>query len=602
MFSISLVFLLFIILLIFPFINKRNQLTKAWNEKFTLASITEKLLILVKRFPFSIACVFGLTVLFFININSNEYELPYQLWIFFSTGLFINLSTVLFFEDFSNNLKTQGLSLLALLLWATYCYFLPENANDISLTKRIELFVFGGAAFLSLLFVSFLKKNKEHAFWNFATNTLFQLIIAYLFGGILFGGLSLAILAINTLFGVLFLDEIYFNLLVVCFQLFSPLYFLANIPSKTEKEINEVGYSTSQKILSLYILTPILVVYTLILYAYLFKIIFIWELPNGWVSWLVTALAFGGLLVISLFFPIREYENNKVINFITHWIGILILPLLVLMSIGIFRRIGDYGITINRMYVLLLNIWLYGIYLYLFITKSRKIKWILISIVLLAVGTSISSFGTASFTKKWMSKRINLVLQQPLPLEEAQEVFSQLSQKEKEQIKSTLEYLHKNFGRESVQVFFTDSISNNYWSFLSESGLSEVLKEKYESISYYSDPKKIWKVETYSNFTRIDYYPYHTSNKSKVDRLSTGEQVLIDVVVDSKTFSIPVDEFVSKYLDTEVKLRSEKDWIIRGEDFTLLLKGFQGDYYPEKDSIYVRNLEGYLFYEKKSEF
>ena len=36
------------------------------------------------------------------------------------------------------------------------------------------------------------------------------------------------------------------------------------------------------KVLGLYILLPILAIYTVILYGYLIKIIATWELPNGW--------------------------------------------------------------------------------------------------------------------------------------------------------------------------------------------------------------------------------------------------------------------------------------------------------------------------------
>ena len=36
--------------------------------------------------------------------------------------------------------------------------------------------------------------------------------------------------------------------------------------------------------------------------------------------------------------------------------------LLVLMTIGIARRLNDYGITLNRLYLLTLNIWYMSIY------------------------------------------------------------------------------------------------------------------------------------------------------------------------------------------------------------------------------------------------
>jgi len=358
--------------------------------------MTEKLSLLVKRFPISILLIVGLAVLFFVGINKDFDDISYQFWIFFSIGAIISVTTTLLFEDYFSNLKNYGITLFAVLLWGVYCYFLPEKTENIQISKVIEIFVVSGTAFCAMFFISFLKKNNDHAFWNFTTQTLFQMVLACVFGTILFGGLSLALLAIDSLFNVSVDSKIYGNLAVICFALFTPIYFLANIIDKTEKHNNEIFYNKVQKILALYILTPILAVYAVILYAYLFKIVVAWELPNGWVSWLVSALALGGLIVITVLYPVREQEKNKVVNFISHWFGLLILPLLLLMTIGIFRRIGDYGITINRGYILFLNLWFYGIYIYLFFTKSRHVKWILISFVAVALMTSVNVYGVAT--------------------------------------------------------------------------------------------------------------------------------------------------------------------------------------------------------------
>ncbi len=62
----------------------------------------------------------------------------------------------------------------------------------------------------------------------------------------------------------------------------------------------------------------------------------------------------------------------------------IVVPLLVLMTVGIARRISDYGFTVNRAYILLLNLWFYGVYIYLFAVRGRHVKWILISAVVVA--------------------------------------------------------------------------------------------------------------------------------------------------------------------------------------------------------------------------
>ena len=577
---------------------------------FSIRSITEKLSLSVKRFPISILLFIGLAILYFIAIHGKFDDVSFQLWIFFSVGAFISVAVTLFFEDYFSNLKNYGITLFAALFWGVYCFFLPEKTDDIQISKGIEIFVIGGTAFFAMLFIAFLKKNKDRTFWNFATQTLFQMAVACVFGAILFGGLSLALVAIDYLFNVSIDRKLYSYLAVICFVLFSPIYFLSNIPDKTEKQDDEIFYTKIQKILALYILTPILAVYAVILYAYLFKIIAAWELPNGWVSWLVSALGLGGLIVITLLYPVREQVKNKIVNFISCWFGLLILPLLMLMTIGIFRRISDYGITINRGYILLLNIWFYGIYIYLFITRSRHIKWILISFVAIAFMTSISVWSVANITKRSLTKEVSAVLPKQVSAEEARGTFAGLTQKEKDRMKSTLEYLYRNYGKGSVQPFFTDTISDNYRDFLSKLDLDE----KAERFYYYTYNNKTWRIDGYSTFAKIGY----SGNKKGKDSDDSSKkeattqpapphdskpityfdrfQTTIEVFADNRTFSIPMKKITLEYLATDAKLRNEKDWTIQGDDYMLIISSFFVNYYPAKDSIFINNFEGYLFY------
>jgi hypothetical protein len=594
MFSIFiLIFIVVAVGVSFTVVAKKKQDTNGANRFFSVSSMTEKLSLLAKRFPISILLVIGLAVLFFVAINGDFDDISYKFWFFLSVGAFISITVTLFAEDFLNNLKTYGITFFTVLLWGVYCFFLPEKGSDIQIGKWIEIFVIGGTAFLAMLFIPFLKKNKDRAFWNFATQTLFQIALACVFAAILFGGLSLALLAIESLFNVSVAGKVYGNLAVVCFVLFAPLYFLANIPNKTEKHSDEIFYTKVQKVLALYILTPILAVYAVILYAYLFKIIITWELPNGWVSWLVSALALGGLLVIMFLYPVREESENKVIDFLSRWFGLLILPLLVLMSIGIFRRIGDYGLTINRCYVLLLNLWFYGIYIYLFFSQSRHIKWILISPVVIALLTSVSVWSMANVTKNSLTKEVSIILNKQVSVEETKAIVAEMTQEEKDKIRDKLEYLYYNFGKESVQPFFADTVSDGYWSFLSELGLRDTFDEEYERI-YYTSHKELWQIEPYTTFARIDYYDYKRDYDYDINYSLKKDTV--EVSIGNRTFSLPMRKIALAYLATNESLRDERELVIKGKNYKVLIREFYGSYYPAKDSILINSLDGYLFY------
>ena len=596
MVSILILILILIAVGVFAIVMKRKE-SNAVSRFFSISSITEKLLLLIQRFPISILLVVGLAVLFFVAINKDFDDISYQLWIFFSIGAIISITATLFSEDHFNNLKTYGITLAAVLLWGMYCVvFLPEKFDDVQTGKGIEIFVIGGTAFFAILFISFLKKNKDRAFWSFSSQTIFQLALASIFGAILFGGLSLALLAIDSLFNASIDEKLYGYLAVICLALFTPIYFLANIPNKTEKHNNELFYSKIQKIFALHILSPILAIYAVILYAYLFKIIAVWELPNGWVSWLVSALGLGGLLVIMLLYPAREQGNNKMVNFISRWFGLLILPLLVLMTIGIFRRIGDYGITINRGYILLLNFWFYGIYIYLFFSKSRHIKWILISLVAVAFFTSVNVWGVANVTKNSLTKEINAVLNKQVSAEEARAIFAEMTREEKDRMKSILEYLHENFGKESVQPFFTYTVLDNSWNFLSKLDLDidKIEFVKGESFSYVNhEHENTLNIEKYYRFLPISYNRWRTN--SNIDYSAEKEEITV-ILADDRVFSIPIREMVIEHRNTDERIKNRKEWIIQGDDYTVWIRGFDGTYYQENDSINMDRLHGNLFY------
>ena len=581
-------------------IKRKQRLTRKFdfdttNKPFSLNSIIEKLSLLLKRFPISILCVLGITVLFFVAINDDFDKISYRLWIYFSVAAFISIVATLFTEDFLNKLKTYGIALFAVLLWGIYCFFLPKNMDNIQIAKGIEIIVIGLSVFFAMFFIAFLKKNKDRSFWNFTTQTLFQIALAYCFGAILFGGLSLALVAIDTLFNVSINDKLYANLAVFCFALFASVYFLANVPEKTEKHNDEIFYTKVQKIFALYILTPILTVYAVILYVYLFKIIINWELPNGWVSWLVSALALGGLLLVMLLFPIREQEKNKTVNFISRWLGLFILPLLILMTIGIFRRIGDYGITINRGYILLLNFWFYGIYIYLFFTQSRHIKWIVISPVIIALVTSISVWSVANITKNSLTKEVSIVLNKQVSAEDAQTIFATMTQEERDRMKSTLGYLHENFGKESVQPFFTDTISNSRWNFLSELGLDEDIEITGNLFSYSTKNENTLNIGNYNAFMPIKFI-WHTNNIN-IEYSAEKEEFTVNVS-NERVLLIPVREIVIEHLESDEKTKNKKEWTFHSEDYAIWITDFSGYYYQEKDSIDMNRFDCYLFYKK----
>lgn len=153
------------------------------------------------------------------------------------------------------------------------------------------------------------------------------------------------------------------------------------------------------------ILLPLVLVYMLILYAYTLRIIASWTLPNGQITWMVTGLVSAIMVTVyglqGYLCDLSSKPSAKRIAALAHrWLPLLTLPLLALMSVAIFYRIGQYGITTSRLYVATFNIWAYAAIIYIMVARQPRLNNVAASFALIFIATSIvpglnySSIGT----------------------------------------------------------------------------------------------------------------------------------------------------------------------------------------------------------------
>lgn len=373
-------------------------------KHFHLKSVKSDLLPVFIRFHVVLIFVFCLAAMAFLELNNKQFEKEFNVWGFFILGTIVSLSVTLFKENLSNKLSKAAVILIPVLSVFFYCFFLFNNKTE---WEMMQFVAFALAAFLSVYFVLFFRKNTDTSFWVFSEKITRELIITYIYTSFLFGGLSLAIFAVNELFKVKIEHEVYGNFAIVCYLIIAPVYFLSNIPNKNKIYDEAPDYGKFLKILGLYVFLPVLVIYIIILYFYLLKIVFLWELPNGWVTTLVSVLALGGFLTKYLLFPLSD---NRIVRFLNNYFALIILPLIVLMSVGLGRRISDYGLSINRIYVLIFNVWLYGVCIYLFISKSKHLRWVVISFATVLFVSSIGPWSVFAVTKRVIERDLTALL------------------------------------------------------------------------------------------------------------------------------------------------------------------------------------------------
>ncbi|MDR3273322.1 MAG: DUF4153 domain-containing protein [Flavobacteriaceae bacterium] len=569
---------------------------------FSFESVLFKLQNLLKRFPIAVLMVIGFAVIFFLEINNPDYkfEINYRWHLFFGIGTILAFTVALWSEDLKTARWKQILITLGIvLLWGVYCYFLPENKADIFRPQILPIVVIGATAVVSAFFISFLRKNQNAEFWNFSQNVVSQIIISVAFAGILYAGLALALFSIENLFNVKMSGKPYQNLAVCCFILFAVNYFLANIYSQTEKHIAEISFHKVFKIFGLYIILPILGIYMLILYAYLVKILIAWELPDGWVSKLVSALVIGGLLGVMILYPLNLAKENKLAAFFSRWFGVLTLPLVVLMSVAVLRRISDYGYTINRLYLITMNFWFYGILLYLFLTKSRHIKWILISPVVIVLLATFGPWRFSNISKNYFTKKLEKNLSSltflkngKISLIETPKNFEKLDTIRKKEISGVLDYLIDTYGVKQIQPFFAEDIS--------EKRRYEIMKllnleNNTHGNEYFNINVENFEVSDINNYKSFIYIDFYDKNDIEIK----NNQLVIEHQNKQKLY-IPLKTNALNLLKEDdsrgnIQFSSKNpNFSVKGNDYVLYIKGLSG--YTVNDSIEITGFSGFLFY------
>ena len=574
-------------------------------KKLSLKTWINKLNLVLVRFSFTLLFIIGSSVLCFLSIQKVNVEIHLRLWAFFILGVLLNVAVTLFLEEFKKPFVRISFNLLSIILLAFYCFTLTFKLDEFQIFQLITL----GIVFILSAFVgSFLKKNNEITFWNFSRISIIQLIVSGFFSLVLYGGLGLAILSLDKLFNIHIDIKVYSNLAVVCFVLFAPLYFLSNVPGEIEKRKTDFSLNKILKILGLYILLPILAAYAIILYVYLFRIIIKWQLPNGWVSMLVSALGLGGFLSMFILFPLRLEKKNKVVNLLFKYFPVLLLPLLVLMSVGIFRRLGDYGMTIKRLYVLILYGWLYGISFYLFLTKANHLKWIVISFTTVLFLSSIGPWSVYNITKQTMVKEIGQLLNETKLLKDGKVIDNTqknivINPKLAESLSEDIKYVCNIYGIEKIQLYFKNSIKTKTGpEIIKFLGITDIpVKDTFFNAWLEKKESPALDIGAYHSFVNLPSF------NDKNDKILNNAQMDIsyknlNIKVKlknghSSAFIIPLKTKLKEILRSYSKRSSypSGDLTITTENYKLIIISVSGNYYYQKDSININNCDAQLF-------
>src|SRR5688572_30329330 len=144
------------------------------------------------------------------------------------------------------------------------------------------------------------------------------------------------------------------------------------------------------------------------------------------------------------------------VNGYGRWWFVALLPSLAMLLVAIAKRVGQYGVTEQRYFLLVLALWLLGLALYYGITASRNIKLIPMTLCAVALLTTMGPWSAYAVSRRSQMNRLDGLLEKngmgragdPTPARGTVPV------EDRREMSAVFHYLAKTHGPEAVGRVF----------------------------------------------------------------------------------------------------------------------------------------------------
>ncbi len=266
------------------------------------------------------------------------------------------------------------------------------------------------AAHLLVAVLPYARSGSVAGFWQYNRSLLLRFLIGAVYATVLWGGLAIALVAIERLLGIHVRRELYPDLLVILAFAVHPWFVLAGVPGDFARLDTVDDYPLGLKVFAQFVLIPLVSVYLVILTIYLGRVIITRTWPSGWIGWLVSSVSTAGVLALLLVHPARDREDSRWVNGYGRWFFVALLPSLGMLLMAAGKRIGQYGVTEPRYFLVVLGLWMIGLAIYYGVSASRNIKVIPGSLAVVALLSSVGPWSAFSVSTRSQVHRFQAIL------------------------------------------------------------------------------------------------------------------------------------------------------------------------------------------------
>ncbi len=330
-----------------------------------------------------------------------------------------------------------------------YVYLAPTADKSILVYERTSVY-FGMLLFWILSSMYQAKIKRQEAYVPYVIEIFESFCKSLVYGVVVYIGLSAIFFTIDKLFDLEIGWKWYTYSAYITFIPFCAGIFLADFPST---EYADLSYNMGRafRVLLVNIVTPLLIIYTGILYVYCAKVLILREWPQGIVGNLT--LWYGIISVAILFLLSAVQKENEFARKIKTYFPIFILPMLIIMFVAMFMRINQYGLTANRYYVLLAGIWVLLSMLYYQKFPEEENFWIPVILSVVVFMGSVGPLSGYHIEAMSQNRRLEKMLIDNNMLQDGKIIPNEnISEEDKLQISEIIRFMENNHKTKEIKV------------------------------------------------------------------------------------------------------------------------------------------------------
>ncbi|NLX86843.1 MAG: DUF4153 domain-containing protein [Clostridiales bacterium] len=411
-----------------------------------------------------------------------------------------------------------------------YYLYLLQDFEMVAVTRYIAL---SFALYLAFTFIPYFYRRENYELYVIKLFTSF--FITFLYSAVLFLGLAAMLFTVDTLFVLKLSEKLYFDIWLIAAGVFAPTYFLADIPQHRE-EVPPEYYPRVLKALLLYIVMPLIIAYSTILYVYFAKIIITRQWPDGMVSHLVLWYSFISILV--LFFVYQLRRSNKWVGVFVSYFPKLVIPLLAMMFVSMGIRIKAYGVTENRYFVLAAGLWVTVGYVYHILRKDVRNIFLPVSLALVAVLAVTGPWSAYNVSRLSQNIRFERILEKYQMIDNGGIVKAagDLADEDKREISAIIRYFNSYHSLDDLKYLPEGFTVEN---------MEEIFGFEYDYSRWPSDEREYfyYHVSVNQNLLDIEDFDYFAdfSLYMQQDLVGAGEPLSVSYLYETGEFKIFIE-------------------------------------------------------------